>query len=161
MNTPTVSAPDWQLARDAFGRLVLTTADGRRHDGVTPVRAFPLAAPDEGLSLVGADGHELAWIEHAAALPAGVRALLDEEFAQREFTPAIRRITGVSSFSTPSTWSVETDRGDAQFVLKGEEDIRRLGGGALLIADRHGLQFLVRDRFALDRRSRKLLERFL
>lgn len=149
------------LERDARGRLVLTTADGTRHEGVLPVRAFPLTAADEGLSLVGADGHELAWIERPAALPAAQRTLLDEELAQREFVPVIERIRSVSTFSTPSTWEVATDRGDTRFVLKGEEDIRRLGRGALLIADSHGIQFLVPDLMALDKRSKRLLERFL
>jgi len=46
-------------------------------------------------------------------------------------------------------------------VLKGEEDIRRLKNGALWIADSHGIQFVLHDRKALDRRSRRLLERFL
>ena len=46
-------------------------------------------------------------------------------------------------------------------MLKGEEDIRRLADGALLITGRDGLAFRVRDRFALDRHSRRLLERFL
>lgn len=149
------------LERDARGRLVLTAADGTRHEGVLPVRAFPLTAADEGLSLVGTDGHELAWIEHPAALPAAQRALLDEELAQREFVPVIERIRAVSTFSTPSTWEVETDRGPTRLVLKAEEDIRRLAGGALLLTDRDGLAFRVRDRFALDRGSRRLLERFL
>jgi hypothetical protein len=31
----------------------------------------------------------------------------------------------------------------------------------LLIADRHGIQFLVRDLSALDHTSRRLLDRFL
>ena len=43
-----------------------------------------------------------------------------------EFVPEIERIMGVSSFACPSTWQVVTDRGPAQLVLKGEEDIRRL-----------------------------------
>jgi hypothetical protein len=149
------------LERDARSRLVLTAADGTRHEGVLPVRAFPLTSADEGLSLVGTDGHELAWIEHPAALPAAQRALLDEELAQREFVPVIERIRAVSTFSTPSTWEVDTDRGPTRLVLKAEEDIRRLAGGALLVTDRDGLAFRVRDRFALDRGSRRLLERFL
>jgi hypothetical protein len=149
------------LERDPRGRLVLTAADGTRHEGVLPVRAFPLTAADEGLSLVGPDGHELAWVERPAALPAAQRALLDEELAQREFVPVIERIRAVSTFSTPSTWELDTDRGATRLVLKAEEDIRRLAGGALLIADRDGLAFRVRDRFALDRGSRRLLERFL
>jgi hypothetical protein len=75
--------------------------------------------------------------------------------------PEITRIVGVASFATPSTWQVETDRGAASFVLKGEEDIRRLTSPALLIADSHGIHFLIRDRYALDQQSRRILDRFL
>jgi hypothetical protein len=152
---------DFQLDRDAHGRLVLTDAGGVRHVAVQPVRAFPLSAPDEGLSLVSAEGVELAWIDRPETLPAAQRAMLDEELAQREFVPVILRLRSVSTFSTPSTWEVDTDRGPTRLVLKGEDDIRRLAGGALLIADRQGLPFFVKDRFALDRGSRRLLERFL
>src|SRR5690606_35591679 len=131
------------------------------HIGVVPVRAFPIAAPDEGLSLVSADGHELVWADHLSDLPAPIRALLDEELAAREFVPEIERIIDVSSFVCPSTWRVLTDRGPAELRLKGEEDIRHLSRSRLLIADSHGIHFLVRDVAGLDRRSRKLLDRFL
>lgn len=150
-----------QLQRDAFGRLLLTDADGVVHVGVVPVRAFALSAPDEGLALLSAQGRELAWIERLAELPAAQRALIEAELASREFVPEIRRLRAVSGFATPSTWTVDTDRGPTRFVLNGEEDIRRLGGTRLLIGDRQGLQFLVRDYAALDRHSRRLLERFL
>lgn len=150
------------LSRNAAGRLVYRAAgEDISHEGVVPVRAFPIAAPDESLALVAADGRELCWIESLAAVPAQARALITEELESREFLPEIRRIARVSSFATPSTWSVETDRGDARFVLKGEEDIRRIGESRLLIADSHGIQFLIRDVGALDKGSRKLLDRFL
>ncbi|MFN6996200.1 MAG: DUF1854 domain-containing protein [Aquincola tertiaricarbonis] len=153
---------DFQLQRDGFGRLVLTTADGMRHEGVLPVRAFPLAAPDEGISLVNAEGREAVWIDRLAALPAPVRALIAEELAQRDFSPKIQRIRTVSTFSTPSLWEVDTDRGPTRFELKGEEDIRRVGNdGMLMIASSHGIFFTVPDWRALDRGSRRLLERFL
>ena len=153
---------DFQLNRNAHGRLVLTLADGTEHAGVLPVRAFPLAAPDEGLSLVGAGGQELLWIERLADLPAQPRSLLQEELAAREFVPAIERIRSVSGFSTPSTWQIDTDRGPTQLVLKAEEDIRRLQGRtALLIADADGVQYAVHDTHALDKESLRLLERFL
>lgn len=151
------------LARNALGQLVCTGADGVVHVGVTPVRAFPIAAPDEGLSLVSAEGRELAWVPRLSALPEGPRALLQAELAQREFVPVVRRLLAVSTFSTPSTWEVETDRGPTSFVLKGEEDIRRLPGGraALLITSSHGIVFRVDDLLAMDRHSKRLLERFL
>ena len=149
------------LRRNASGRLQFTGADGQLHEGATPVRAFPLAAPDEGISLVSTDGHELAWIERLADLPDAPRALLQEELALRDFVPQIRRLKRVSSFGTPSQWTVETDRGETAFVLKGEDDIRRLQGSALLIASSEGVQYSVPDMRALDRASRRLLERFL
>jgi hypothetical protein len=150
---------DFQLARDTFGRLVLTRA-GRSHVGVVPVRAFPLTAPDSGLAIVDTLGHELAWLETLDTLPAQSRQLVEDELSHREFMPEIVRLWGVSSFGTPSTWRVETDRGATSFVLKGEEDIRRLGDG-LLIASSEGVAYRVRNLASLDRTSRRLLERFL
>lgn len=152
---------NFELARDTFGRLVLTDAQGERHVGVTPVRAFPLSAPNEGVSLVGSEGRELVWVDRVDQLPAPTQALLTEELAVRDFAPTLLKLHGVSSFGVPSTWTVSTDRGDTSFVLKAEEDIRRLDGGALLIASAHGVQFRIPDTKTLDRASRKLLERFL
>ena len=154
-------ADAFQLERDAFGRLVLIDAGGLRHEGVAPVRAFPIAAPEEGLSLIGSDGHELAWIAALADLPPEQRAMIDAELATREFVPEIRHLKAVSTFSTPSIWTVETDRGDTEFVLKTEEDIRRLARNRLLITSGEGVHFMVTDTTALDRGSKRLLERFL
>lgn len=44
--------------------------------------------------------------------------------------PEVERIVSVSSFACPSTWQVQTNRGPAELVLKGEEDIRRLSRSA-------------------------------
>ena len=150
-----------QLERDGFGRLVLVDTEGVRHAGVVPVRAFPLSAPGDGLSLVGTDGRELLWIDRVDDLAEEVRDLLAQELAARDFAPTLQKLHKVSSFGVPSTWHVSTDRGETSFVLKAEEDIRRLEGGALLIASAHGVQFRIPDVKALDRGSRKLLERFL
>jgi len=151
----------FSLQRTPSGRLVFTDADGQSHAGVVPVRAFPIAAPDEGISLVNAEGHEVAWVENLQAVAPAARALLEEELALRDFVPEITRLKSVSSFGTPSVWTVETDRGETSFILKGEEDIRRLARTGLLIAGSQGVQYSVRDMTALDRASRRLLERFL
>lgn len=151
----------FELQRDAFGKLVLTGADGQIHAPVMPVRAFPIQAPDEGIALVLHDGREVAWIDHLNDLPPTQRSLVQGELEGREFMPEISRISSVSSFATPCTWQVQTDRGATEFVLKGEEDIRRIGHSSLLVADNHGIHFLVRDIAALDKHSRKILDRFL
>lgn len=153
--------PEYQLHRDAFGRLILTDAAGTEHEGVVPVRAFPISAPDAGIALVDAHGHELAWIDRLDDLPAALRERVADELAGREFMPVIESILSVSSYATPSTWRVTTNRGEATLVLKGEEDIRRLPDNALLIADSQGINYLIRDRFALDAQSRKFFDHFL
>jgi hypothetical protein len=151
----------YRLSRNLFGRLVFTRENGAVREGVIPVRAFPITAPDRAIALIDQHGHELAWIEQLSDLPAKLREIVEAELAVREFIPEIQRIHDVSSFATPSAWNVETDRGNTSFILKGEEDIRRLAPPSLLIADSHGVQFLIRDRFALDNHSRKILDRFL
>ena len=156
-----MASTTFTLHRDPFGKLVMTDVDGQVFEGVAPVRAFPIQSPDEGISLVLGDGKEVAWIDRLDALPAPTRSLLQEELEGREFMPEIARVKSVSSFATPCTWYVDTDRGETQFVLKGEEDIRRLGPGLLIVNDAHGVQYLIQDLLGMDKHSRKLLDRFL
>ena len=159
--TPTNVA--FQLARNPHGRLTLRLAsDGVEHVGVLPVRSFPISAPDEGLSLFGTDGHELVWVDRMEQLSTAQRQLVEEELAAREFVPTIERLLAVSSFATPSVWTVQTNRGQTDLVLKAEEDIRKLEGRTkLLIAASDGMQYSVPDVNSMDKHSRKLLSRFL
>jgi hypothetical protein len=152
----------FSLELTAFGKLILTNAQGQRFEGVVPVRAFPIQAPEEGVSLLDTAGHEVGWVPHLGHWPEPAQALLRQELARREFMPMIARIVSVSSFSPPCTWAVSTDRGNCEFVLRGDEDIRRVGtDNALLIADAHGIQYLVPDHLAMDGQSKKILDRFL
>jgi hypothetical protein len=150
------------LQRDAFGKLIWTNDQNQRFEGVVPVRAFPIQSPDVGISLVNLDGEEVAWIEELSDVPEPAQTMIRNELATREFMPVISQIVAVASFSTPCTWTVKTDRGDTEFVLRGDEDIRRIGiAGTLLISDIHGIQYLVRDQFELDPKSKKILDRFM
>ena len=148
------------LERDAMGRLVFIDAKGNRHIGVHPVRAFPITAPGAGITVMDSSGKELCWFADISAIPESDLALIEEDLERREFMPVIQRITKVSTFATPSIWDIETDRGPTRIRLKGEEDIRRIAGNTLLIADSNGLQFLIKDSAQLDKVSKKLLDRF-
>ena len=81
---------DYTLTRNTFGQLELRRGDAV-YPGVTAVRAFPIGAPEHGLSLVSPDGHELAWIHHLSELPAEMRALIE---AAGFPTERIQRVTG-------------------------------------------------------------------
>ena len=50
---------DFQLQRDAFGRLMLIDSEGTAHAGVTTVRAFPISSPEDGIAIVDPYGHKL------------------------------------------------------------------------------------------------------
>jgi len=148
------------LELDALGQLVFIDAVGTHHVGVYPIRAYPITAPGAGVSIMDQSGKELCWFDGITAIPEGELALIEEELATREFMPVIEKITKVSTFATPSIWDIETDRGPTRIRLKGEEDIRRIAGNTLLIADSNGLQFLIKDSTQLDKVSKKLLDRF-
>ena len=151
----------FELTRNSFGQLILTLPQGRVVQGVMPVRAFPVQSPEQGIALMDTDGHEVVWLDALSDVPQPAQGLIRDALESREFMPEIQTIMSVSSFSTPCTWVVKTDRGDTQFVLRGDEDIRRLAGQTLLVSDSHGIHFLIRDLDKLDKDSRKILDRFM
>ena len=149
------------LERNPLGRWVWTDHQGMRHEQVVVVRANPVTAPEQGVGVMDAEGHELAWFDRLDQVTESLQARLREAIGEREFLPEILRLKAVSSLVTPSVWTVQTSRGEARFMLKGEEDIRRLTGKALIVSDADGVQYLIRDPLALDKHSRKLLDRFM
>lgn len=150
-----------RLERNPRGRWVWTDAAGVRHEQVVVVRAFPVTAPEQGVGVMDAEGHELAWFDRLDQAPQPLQIVLREAIAEREFLPEILSLQSVSSLVTPSVWTVDTHRGQTRFMLKGEEDIRRLTGKTLIVSDVDGVQYLIRDPQALDKHSRKLLDRFM
>ena len=152
---------NFTLYHDAFGRLVFTAPGAEPQVGVEPVRAFPLSAPDHGLSIRSARGREVAWIDNLADLPTDVRRIVDDELTRREFMPTLTHIHRVSAATEPSEWDVETDRGRTRFVLNSEEDIHRLGPDKAMLIDAQGVRYLIPAVKSLDAASRRILEQYL
>lgn len=149
------------LHRDAFGRLVLVDAQGTEHVDVAPIRAFPLGDPQGGISICDDAGTELAWIERLDAAPQTLREQIEVALAEIEFVPKITRIHALHAATEPSQWDVETDRGRTRFVVKSDDDVRRLDERQALVIDSHGIRYLIDDTRSLDAYSRRMLERFL
>ena len=146
---------------DPLGRFVFRDADGCEHVDVTPVRGFPISEPEYGVSICDGEGRELLWIERLLDLPAGPRETLQAELARREFLPVLQRIVRVSTNAEPCEWDVETDRGRTSFVLRTDEDVRRLDDRRAMVTDANGVSYLIPDLGALDGASRRYLERYL
>jgi hypothetical protein len=152
---------DFGLVHDAWGRLVLIDAQGRRFIGVEPVRAFPITHPADWISICDAEGREIVAVASLDELAPAVRRTVEDELALREFIPIVLRIVRVSTDSFPSDWDVITDRGPSRFTVENEEDLRRLGPSRVMITDARRLRYQVVDVGVLDAYSRRLLERFL
>ncbi|NBX54564.1 MAG: DUF1854 domain-containing protein [Betaproteobacteria bacterium] len=150
----------FELKQDAFGVWVLELTDGSVHSPVVVVRAFPVSHPLTGFSVLNRQGHELVWVDDIQTIGEAQRHALLHAVGEREFMPEIERLERVSGFIAPCTWFVQTNRGPARLLLKGEEDIRRMSSQTWLVTDAHGVQYLIRDLNRLDRHSRKLLDRF-
>ena len=157
MTTP---AAPLKLIRDSFANLVLTDPAGTVHVGVMPVRMFPFTEPTRWISLVDAQKREVATIDDLEQLPEELRRLVLDELQQREFLPEIRRILHVSSDTEPCEWKVETDRGPTAFVLKSEDDVRRLAPHHYLVSDALGMRYVVPDTRRLDAFSRRIMEEY-
>lgn len=83
IEAPQSNLSGMQLERNAHGRLVLTLGNGLVYEAVVPVRAFPIAAPAEGLSLIAADGKEALWVARMADLQPEHRQLIEQDLAVR------------------------------------------------------------------------------
>jgi hypothetical protein len=125
---------------------------------VTPLRLFPRSDPDHWIALLDHDGHELGCLDDPKILDEASGKWLQQVLVQREFVPVIQRITWVSGNSEPCEWRVETDRGPTEFILKEEQDIRRLGTHGVLVLDAHRIRYLIPDRRALDDYSQRIVE---
>src|SRR4051812_12997481 len=146
------------LVRDHWGQLTFINADGEKFPNVAPVALFPISKPEAWVSIRSADGLELACVEDPRTLPADVWQLLKEDLSRREFVPVIRRIVRVSGNSEPCEWQVDTDRGPTRFVLKSEDDVRRIGEHEILIVDAHGTRYHIPDLSDVDVKSRRIVE---
>ncbi len=155
------SMKNFTLSKNAFGQLCFKSEAGQFYEQVLPVKAFPISLPEQCIAIVDRDGHELVWLDDLNQVSAENQRMIKEELANREFMPVLTKIAEVSSFATPSTWTVETSRGATHFVLKGEEDIRRISKDTYLVSDNHGVQYLIENIQLLDKHSRRLLDRFL
>jgi hypothetical protein len=152
----------FSLERNAFGQMVLSLADGRTFEGVEVIRAFPISAPGELVSICDAEGHEVLCIEDPSALAPRLQEIVEAAIAEREFMPTVVQIESVLADADPSQWKVVTSRGPVTFLMEdSDNDVRRLGPDSILLVDIHGIRYLIPDTRCLDAASRKILDRYL
>jgi hypothetical protein len=146
------------LTIDSLGRLCAVDATGARFEGIVPLRLFPLSDPEHWIALVDSEQRELCVVADIAALAADTAECLRQELTRREFVPVLIRINWVSGNTEPCEFKVDTDRGQAEFILQSEDDIRRLGKHSVLVLDAHGIRYLIPDDRKLDAYSKRVID---
>jgi len=148
-----------RIARNAFGRLVLTLGMGvDEFEDVHPLRAFPLSAPERDVSLMDADGQEIGVIRDVGELDADSRRVLLDELELVYLTTRVVAIRNVDSKYGVGTWELETDRGPRSAHLRDRGDVRALPDGRIILTDVHGVKYEIADPQALDEKSRSFIE---
>jgi hypothetical protein len=148
----------FELQRNGWGRLAVVDAHGHLFEDVSVLPLFPITAARAWVSLVANDGREILTIEDLSKLPPSMQSELYQELNYRDFVPRISKVISVSGTSEPCEWQVLTNHGSTSFVLKSEEDIRRLSSFEVMIIDANGGRYRVDDTRQLDRRSRRFIE---
>jgi len=122
-------------------------------------RCFPLSHTDEFVSLAGSDGKEVGLIKHPSQLDDESRKLVAEELDRLYFTPTISRIVNLKQEASMWKWDVTTQRGDAQFYLRGVRDsVHEVAPGRFQIYSVDGQRYELRDYDKLDARTQNLFE---
>ncbi|MBI3947199.1 MAG: DUF1854 domain-containing protein [Armatimonadetes bacterium] len=148
---------DVQITRDSFGQLHVHVGD-QHYQGVRPVRAFPLTAPNAHIAFLDAEGRQVGLVANMRALDRESRRILDGELEMMYFTPRVLAVLYARSQQGISTWRLSTDRGDRVVLVKDRSDVRTLADGRIIITDVHGIKYEIPDPRQLDERSQMFIE---
>ncbi len=149
-----------------FVRMEYQTPNGERktYPRVSVHRCFPFSDPDHFISIrePEADGKEIGLIEDLNALPADMRAMLEEQMNLRYFTPKIRKVHSIKEEYGYAYWDVTTDRGACRFTVRmGGSNVYAIGPNRYLVNDIDGNRFEIPDLYKLSAKEIKQLDLFI
>jgi hypothetical protein len=144
-------------------RLCAQIDDERSVVGVKPVWAAPLSRPGQYLSILDPKGEDIAMlIEPQTQLSSASWQAVQTEIRRRDLTSHVSRIVSAREDNGAAYFSVETDRGDRDFVCTNlSTNAIWFGENRLLLLDAEGNRFEIEDIVGLDARSRALIEGIL
>ena len=150
--------PPFELELDDHGKLVLKRPGEPDARDVVVRRAFPWSSPGEFISIRSSDGKELVLIDSLAALPAGLRTLVERHLSGTIFIPKITHVDEVDVRFGFQEWRVQTDRGPVHFRVQEREDIRFHPDGRFSLRDGDGNIYELPPLAELDEHSRRAVE---
>lgn len=148
----------FELKADGQGRLVLMRPGVEDVVDVRIRRSFPWSSPVRNVSVRNKEGKELLMIEDLTALPDGLRKIVEDYLSSTSLIPRITRVMAVDVRFGFQQWTVETDRGPADFRVQEREDIRFMADGRFTVKDADGTIYELPRMDQLDEVSRRAIE---
>ena len=143
-------------------RLRLTIGDEKSYHTIKPAWAAPLSRPGQYLALLDGKGNEIVTLPDPAALPPASLEAAQEELRRRYLTATVRAVVHAKQEFGATYWSVQTDRGDRDFVTQNlQENAVWLSPTHLLLLDVDGNRFEITDTGALDAVSQRYVTTIL
>jgi hypothetical protein len=146
----------------------MATGEGVLYPRVTLRRCFPLSAKNTFILVKTPEtenerSQELGVIADLQELEPESQEAVQRELALFYIVPAIQRILQIREEFGFLYWSVETDRGTKEFVMRDSPigSVRRVSEKRFLIIDINQTRYEVPDLEALDSESQRLLSQYL
>ncbi|HEX4054554.1 MAG TPA: DUF1854 domain-containing protein [Tepidisphaeraceae bacterium] len=149
---------EFDLKPDRQGRLVLSRPGSEDVTDVRLRRAFPWSCPSRHISVRAKEGKEILLIDDLGALPADLRVTVVGCLSATSLIPKIHRVLHVDVRFGFQQWTVETDRGPADFRVQEREDIRFMPDGRFTVKDADGNLYELPSIGDLDEHSRRAIE---
>jgi hypothetical protein len=148
--------------------LAFCDSDGIHYPRVSLRRSFPLSAQNTYIMVRTPDldherGHELGMIKDIQELDEPSQQAVLLELRLHYLVPVIQRIRSIREEFGFLYWSVDTDRGDKEFVMRDSiiSSTRQVATQRWLVIDINQTRYEIRDQTMLDKHSQELLAKYL
>ena len=136
----------------------LLTHDGKSYEALEPRRLFPVSRASSYITLLNAEGVEIAIIRDLRDLNKESLEVVEYSLNDYYLVPHIERILSISEKNGKVHWIVETERGYKEFDVRNRNhDIRVYSDGRVRVRDSDDNRYIITDYRALDKRSRAQL----
>jgi Domain of unknown function (DUF1854). len=157
-----MNAADMILFYEPKDRLRLTVDNELSYHTVRPAWSAPLSQPGKFLALLNGKGEEIVTLPDPDELPFESLTVVKEELRRRYLTATVKEILHAKFEYGATYWSVDTDRGQRDFVTQHlQENAIWLSDTHLLLLDVDGNRFEIEDTTAMNAKSRAYISAIL
>lgn len=130
--------------------------------GLEPHRLFPKSGGNRYVTLLDAEGNEVALIRDTANLAPESREVIERALEEYYMIPKILRFISMVDTFKIWMWTAETDHGILTFEVKNHiSTVKPLYDGRVMITDTSDNRYEIPDYRKMDKRSVRMIEKML